>query len=229
MRTRSINRAAAAVRAVAQITLVSTPFLFAGGAHAASATGSFTVSMPVNSPTCTVATSNSTVALPTAGSANQTLGNYFSTNGLTTAAQEGGLWFTSATLNQTATITCSTASTPILSFTVEPAGGASLFAGYGAQMYMVDSATTPNKAGGGFLALGYEQVSVNGTAAPQPYETIGSGSISLYTTTFTTSAVPSGTATVVWRPALQNNSSTAAMGTPTGGSYNSPGQIVVNY
>jgi hypothetical protein len=220
------HRHGAAFRALARAAVLAVPVLVAGGAHAASATGTFTVSMPVNSPSCTVATSNSTVSLPTVSSPSQTISNYLAINAITTAAQLSGD-VTSAALNQTATITCTTASTPILSFIVEPASGASVASSYTAVMYFVDAATTPNKAGAGNMNLKYEQVSVNGTAAAQSYAV--SGNLTPYTTTFTTSAVANGTATVVWRPEFGNPTNTTAMGTPTGGSYNSPGQIVVNY
>jgi hypothetical protein len=205
------------------------PCLFAINARAATASGTFTVSMPVNSPVCTVSTNNATVALPTAGSPNQTLGNYFSTNSITTASQYGGTWVTSAALNQTATISCTTASTPILNFVVQPATGAVVTAAGPAVVYLVDTATTPLKAGAGNMYLLYEQVSINGTAAPFSYANTTNNAVAPYTTTFTTAAVANGTATVVWRPALYSASATTAMGTPAGGSFTSPGQIVINY
>jgi hypothetical protein len=223
------NRPVSAWRVLVQAALFAAPFLAGGGeAHAASTTGAFTVSMPVNSPTCTVANGNPTLSLPTGASQTQTLGAYLSANGITTAALESGGWVTAASLNQTATITCTTASVPILSFVVEPASGASLSNGPGI-VYLVDSAATPSKAAAGYLSMAYEQVSVNGTAAPQSYLNGSQTVINPNSTTFTTSPVANGTATVVWRPALYNGLGTAAMGTPTGGSYNSPGQIVVNY
>jgi hypothetical protein len=222
--THAIRRAAGC-SALAQAALIAGSLLGAGGVHAASTTGTFTVSMPVNSPTCTVANSNSTVSLPTVASPNQTLGNYFSTNAITTASTVNSGWYAAgSSLNQTATITCTTASTPILSFVVEQASGAT--GPNTAQTYLVDAATTPVKAGAGNFLMVYEQVSVNGTAAAFTYAGV---SPIPYATSFTTSAVANGTATVVWRPVFEDASSTTAMGTPTGGSFNSPGQIVVNY
>jgi hypothetical protein len=111
---------------------------------------------------------------------------------------------------------------------VEPAAGAILNSSFAAEALLVDSASTPNKAAAGNLIMNYEQISVNGAAPPAAYEASG-GAIQPYATTFTTSAVTNGTATVVWRPTFFDLSSTTALGTPSGGSYNSPGQIVVNY
>lgn len=199
--------------------------LFAVNAHAATASATFNVVLGVNAPVCTVSTNNATVALPTAGSPNQTIANYLSANGITTASQLNASYSTSAALNQLATITCTTASTPISSFVVQPAAGSSFTVGTGIAN-LLDTGTV--KAGGGSIYVGYEQISVNGTAAAQSY-TNTSGTPTPYTTTFTTAALANGTATVAWRPFVYNGGGTTAIGTPAGGSFSSPGQIIINY
>jgi hypothetical protein len=212
-------------RILSRMVVIVLPCLIAANAHAATASGTFTMSLGVNSPVCTVSTNNATLTLPTVTSQNQTLGNYFSTNAITTAGQFNASWLTSTAFNQTATITCTTPSTPILSFYVSPAPGASIAGSLSGQAFLVDSASA--KAAAGNLEISYEQVSINGTATPFAY--VAAGIVSAYTTVFSTSAVANGIATVVWRPTLFNGSATTAMGTPNGGSYSSPGQIVVNY
>ena len=221
-------------RTLSQFALLAVPCLFAVNAQAATASGTFNTVMNVNSPVCTVATTNATITLPVASSPNQTMTAYLTANGITTANVPNGIiaatGFTSSTLNQTATITCTTASTPILGFVVAPAAGASLVTTFGTDIAFLTD-TGGAKAGGtgnNGMWLMYDQVSVNGTAAPFAY--VGSGSATPYATTFTTAAVANGAATVVWRPILYIQVAPAnPIGNPTGGSYSSPGQIVVNY
>ena len=207
------------------------PCLFAAHAQATTATANFTVSLPVNSPSCTVTNDNATVLLPTATSPNQTGAAYLSANGITTASIFGA-GVTSPTLNHSATITCTTASTPITSFVVAPATGASIAPPGGAAAFLVDTAATPNKAANS-IQLWYEQVSVTnpaGTAVAAPWSYIsGANAVTPYSTSFTTTAIANGTATVVWRPVLYVPFGVNVMGTPTGGAFISPGLITVNY
>lgn len=209
-----------------------------GVAHAAAANSSVLITMPVASPTCTVTNSNSAgttrIALPSAS--GQTLGaTAYVTAQFPTAAVVGGTWMTStaASFQQTATVSCSVQNTAILSFVVQPGPSASTLSSATGQQYLIDSTTpTPAKAAGGNLIMGFEQVSVNGSAAAYSYQTSSGGVIQPYTTAFGTTTAGSGSnyiATVVWRPVVNASNSTTAIGNPTGGKFSGTAQIVANF
>ncbi len=201
-------------------------------AHAATATANVEIDLPVNSPTCTVTNNNATVSLPNASSASVSLPTYMSIN-LPTPALQGAPWVTSTTLNQTATVSCSTAGTIVTSFVVQPGSGASLRPGATAQQFMTDTAS--NRLAGGDALLSFEQVSwqTDGsavTSAPFSYQD-GAGNVSAFTSpSFITGPLNSGVslAYVVWRPVLANTGS-SPIGTPVGGSFSGSAQIVANY
>lgn len=204
--------------------------LFAAALHpvaqAASATATVPVAMVVNSPLCTVANSNASIELPPATSALMTMPQYFTANGITTTSLYGYPMFTAASLNQTATISCSLANVMIQSFGIKPSASATLPANHPGIQYLVDSAAA--KAGAGDFLVGAEQVSVNTVAAPLNY---GYTSLTPNTTPFATGAVTSGasTAQVVWRPYLGSANSAAPIGSPVGGQFTGSFDIVVNY
>lgn len=199
-----------------------------------------TVSVPINAPTCTVAnTGGNSITLPQA-SMSQTIGTYQSlylpTLGLATSTRAGN-YYTSSALNQTATITCSAANTPITGIVVQPGPSATLYSpGYSIQ-FLVDATTPkPVTAAGGNFPFTTEQVSINGSAAPWSYHDDATGQPRFYTTPFTTGQLSTGgtpvsTASVVWRPqfAVGAAFTGSVFGNPTGGSYNGSLQIVVNY
>ena len=217
------------------------PCLVAVNAQAATTTGTFSVQMTVNSPVCTVGTTNATVTLPTGTSQSQTLGQYLTANSITTTGQFATSSVTGPSLNQTATITCVTASVPITSFVVQPAVGAKASYLAPTVAYLTDAATPPNIAGAntstgaGDLLVAYEQVTVNGTPAAWSYVDPTTFALKPYVGGFSTTNAANGTATVVWRPSFSIGSSstplssTTAMGAATGGSFSSPGTITVNY
>ncbi|WP_157639155.1 hypothetical protein [Burkholderia ubonensis] len=199
-------------------------------AHAGSNTSlPITLSLAVSSANCTVANNNTSISLPS-GAPSTTVANWITSNA-TVAGQKGAGWYTSANLNQTATVSCTAANTPILSVVVQPASGATTATGNTAEQNLVDTATTPNKAGGTTpMLMGYEQVSVGGTAAAYSYDS-GTGPQS-YSTAFQTGALSgtTSTATVVWRPAFSaNGSTTSTLGTPSGGNYTGNAVINITY
>ncbi|WP_186053795.1 hypothetical protein [Burkholderia gladioli] len=225
------------MRVVAAATCAAASLLGgAGVAHAASASSSFLISMPVSNPTCTVTNSNSggtaRIALPSASS--QTLGaTAYVTAQYPTAAVLGGTWYTSssASYQQTATVACSVQNTAILSFAVQPGPSASVVSGKTGQQYLIDTTSpTPVKAASGNILMGFEQVSVNGTSALYSYQTTA-GVIQPYTTAFGTNTVSGSdyAATVVWRPTVSAGGSTVAIGNPTGGKFSGTAQIVANF
>ncbi len=205
------------------------------------------VDLAVTAPACSVwngssptagagtsATTSATVLLPAVSSSSMTNVQYLSWNGITTAATAGGNWVTSANFNQTATIQCSVANTTITSFVIQPGAGALIATSFGSgNQYMIDAGTTPVKAASGNLVLNFEQVQVNGSNAPATYASPTNGTITPYTTAFSTGALQSDSysyATVTWRPALNVNLTTAAMGTPLAGTdFHGYAQIVANY
>lgn len=202
-------------------------------AQALQANATVTLSLPVNSPTCTVANSASTVTLQ-AASTSQTAGNYQTANlpltGLSTTPTSVTYW-TSAALNQTALITCNQSNTPITSVIVAPGPNAALTGPGLNRQYMIDTAATPNRLDN--VILTSEQVSVNGAAAPLSYQDVSSGVLKYYTTPFSTGTATgspaTSTATVVWRPQILFWDRNVLFTNPTGGSYNGSFQIQVNY
>lgn len=206
---------------------------FAGAANAAVATNNVPMTMAVSGvPTCTVANSNASIVLASATMA-QTVQNYLTNNSITTPAIAGNV-FTSAALNQTATISCSNANTSITSILVQPGTNAKIAGAFTGYQLLVDQAATPTVAGGvssnsGFL-WSSDLVSVNGTSTPASFVT-SSNLVQPYTTSFTTGALSgsTSTATFVWRPTAYAGTPTAVIGNPTGGSFSGSYQIVVNY
>lgn len=210
-------------------------------AQAAQATSpAVTINLPINAPTCTVANTSGNSITLTSAPLSQTLGSYQAANwptaGLATSTQSGN-YFTSSTLNQTATISCSTANAQISSVVVQPGSNATLLGAGSAVQYLVDTTTpTPLKAGGGALAVAAEQVSINGTATPWNYTDIPTGQPKSYSTPFFTGSLSTGgtpvsTATVVWRPqfTLLANNTSALLGNPTGGTFSGSFLVLINY
>lgn len=214
-------------------------------AQAAQATSpAVAISLPVNSPTCTVSNSGSAITLP-AASVGQTVGSYQALNlpdlAATSSIASFGTTYmrTSTSLRQTATISCSAANTAITSFYVKPGPGAKIVGTLDSVQYLIDATTpTPVMAAGGaggLMAVVAEQLSVNGNAALYAYTTTNTGVINPYTTPFNTGALntaptPVSTATVVWQPVIAATAGDPTKFTaPTGGSYNGSFQIVVNY
>lgn len=197
------------------------------------------VSLPVNSPNCTVSNNNSSINLP-AASVGQSVGSYQALNLTTSPASAPGATdtFTSTSLNQTATISCSIANTPISSISIQP--GPAAFTGSPTPVsyqFLVDTSSPPVKAGGGaggVMNFQAEQISTNGNAAAFVYGAPSTSAITPYTVQFSTGALtgsPSASvATIVWRPIFYTGvNSQNKFTTPTGGSYNGSFQIVVNY
>lgn len=200
-------------------------------ANAAQAMVDIPIQLDVNSPTCTIANSASTVMLPAGGSSTQTWDQYMSSNAITTDAVHGGAK-TSAALNQTLTVTCNTPNVPIQNVIVQPASSATLVGVCDAAANMVDaSVPTPLKLAGGGAVIGYDQVSINGTSAPHFYGGAGASGCGRnpYTTAFNTGPLVAGasTATVVWRPEF--SPSPNPLGQPTGGSFKTTATAVINY
>ncbi|MGP8431795.1 hypothetical protein ACT2FY_01095 [Paraburkholderia fungorum] len=203
-------------------------FVASTSVHAASATATVAITMNVNAPKCSVAaTTGSTVSLPMALSPTTTVGSYLSTNFTTASHYTSVGWVTSSNVNQTATISCDTPNTIITSFLVQPGSGASLYPGTTGYQYLVDGSSPPVQAAGGGIVMAYEQVSVNGIAAPFAYLT-GNSSYA-YSTPFSTDSSTPSTATVVWRPIFYPQIPEAKLGNPTGGAYTAPATIVANY
>lgn len=197
-----------------------------------------TLSVPVNSPTCTVSNSSSTMTMP-AASVGQTVTAYQALNLPNTPASDPTATgvFTSNSLNQTATISCNSANTAIASFVVQPGPSAVTATAPGvAVQFLVDATTpTPVRLAAGSFAVVAEQVSVNGTAAPQSYGALSTYAINPYSTPFSTGALntaspPVSTATVVWRPiVITGVNNQVKIAAATGGLYNGSFQIIVNY
>lgn len=197
------------------------------------------VTLNVATPTCTVKNTAAAITLP-AASVGQTIGSYQALY-LTippAVAPSSPDSFTSATLSQTAVISCDTANTMISSFVVQPSSTA--FTGSPTPVsfqYLVDASVPPVKAGGGsggIFNFQAEQISINGSPAVFNYGSGSNSALTPYTTPFTTGALTgspaASTATVVWRPyfyaGVNNQNKFTA---PVGGSYNGSFQIVVIY
>lgn len=198
------------------------------------------ISLAVNSPTCTITNSMTAIPLPPA-SAGQTIASYQTQNLPIIASTATKDIYTASTLTQTAIISCNFANTPIQSFIVKPGPNAVLggtpAAPKNAFQYLVDTSPTPVKAGNAStenFSIIVEQLSVNGSPALTQYRD-GSSTQLPYTTTFFTGALstganPTSIATVVWRPIIYippGQSDTFA--NPTGGSFNGSFQIQINY
>lgn len=192
-----------------------------------------TVSLPVNSPTCTILISSPTITLP-AASTSQTAGNYqtayLPTQGLSTNPSSIP-YYTSAQLNQTATISCNQANTPIASVIVVPGANANLTGPGLNSQYLIDSAPTPNRLTN--VVMTPEQVSINGTPAAMSYHDPLTGLPKAYTTPFSTGSLTgspaTSTATVVWRPQFVFFDRNIVFTSPTGNSYNGVFQMKVDY
>ncbi|MDN6884683.1 hypothetical protein QMO14_13855 [Variovorax sp. CAN2819] len=190
-------------------------------AQAASATADFTVTLPVNAPVCTVTTAAADIRLTTGASAQQMTKSYLQSAGFDLNNKTNGGMFASPNFNQTATIKCTTPATPISSVWIRPTGDKALKE-KDKYTWLLD--TKGNKASGGNLYMSFEQLKVNDKDAFQSYKD------GPYKTTFTTSNVADGTATVTWRPVVwADYPDTTPMGTPDGGSFGASGQIVVDY
>lgn len=221
--------------AVIAATLVSAGTAMTVNAATATATVQFVLG--VTAPTCTVSSSAATVVLPVATSASMTQTQWRIANGITTASANGlTKRYTSSSLNQTATVGCNASAASILGFSVQPGPGASLYPGVAGLQYLIDETpSTAVKAADGNLAMEFEQVSINGAAAPFGYA--NASTVATYSTPFnTTNPVEttnpigfSSTAIVVWRPVFYDSGTATALGNPTGGSYKGSAQIVVNY
>lgn len=202
-----------------------------------------TISLSVTSPTCSVLNNNPSIALPPA-TVGQTVGNYQALNlpNLAATSQTPGFGTTfmrsSATLKQTATISCTSANTPIQSIVIKPGPGAKTIGTADSIQYLVDSSVPPAMAAGGvggLMSVVAEQLSINGAAAPFAYTATNTGLITPYTTVFNTGPLntaptPVSVATVDWQPII---GATAGSTTPftaaTGGSFNGSFQIQINY
>lgn len=221
-------------------TLLFTAIMALSGPTSAQAANTInstvTMSLPVNSPVCTIINSSNSIALPTA-SYGQGIVSYAALNfPLKAPSVPAGTQLTSTTLNQTATISCNQANTLITSFLVKPGPNASFNpTAQNSSQWLVDATMpTPVKLLG--LPTLAEQVSVNNTITPFIYwDSNNNGNTLAYTTPFQTGALSTGanpvsTATVVWRPTFYVAAPiTETFGTPVGGSYNGSFQIVVNY
>ena len=220
------------LRSISIIALVSSSFV-SGPVQSASATsGAIPFTLSVLSPTCTVSNVSSSLTLPATTGPNQTQNDWLSANGINTPGAFGsGLWMTSPSLNQTATISCNASVASILAVAVQPGASASVNNPNTAQQFLIDGTTpVPEKAAGGKLVMAFEQVSINDKLAPYSYMN-GAGVVQSYTTPFNTVnvATSSSTATVVWRPVFVSGFSATAFGNPTGGAFTGSAQIVVNY
>jgi len=195
---------------------------FGAQVQAATATADFTVTLPVNAPVCTVTTGAADIKLTTGASAQQMTKAYLQSAGFDLNNKTGGGLYASPNFNQTATIKCTTPATPINSVWIKPTGGDKALKEKDKYTWLVDS--KGNKASGGNLYMGFEQLKVNDKDAFQSYKD------GPYKSTFTTSNVADGTATVTWRPVVwADYPDTTPMGTPEGGSYGASGQIIVDY
>lgn len=188
------------------------------------------ISLKASTPVCSIANTSNQITLPAAQGPTLTQQQYLTANAINTAAQLGAGWVTSATLNQTAVVSCDTAAVPMVSLAVMNSGSASPGLGPGLQ-YLVDATVgTPQKMSGGNLQLGAEQVSVNGASAPFSYFD-ATGASKPYTGAWATGALVSGasTASVVWRPVFSTTGPATALGQPTGGVFKGSFQLVLNY
>ena len=209
-----------------------TVFVATAEAHAASAVANVPIILAVVAPVCTVSNNAASVILPPASSTAMTQDQWLTANGITTTAVVNSAWKTSASLNQTATISCNSPAATISSVLVQPGAGASLVSTNTATQFLVDAAVPPFKAAGGNLIMAFEQVSINGASAIHSYQTNANPSVpQSYSIPFNTvsAGASSSTATVVWRPTLSNENRPTALGTPSGGSFMGSAQIVINY
>lgn len=210
------------------------------------------IDLPVTAPVCSVwtgtAASSSTttsgvistvspaITLPSVSSPSTTVGQYFGLNGISTLAYNlTSNWYTSAALNQTATIQCDTANTIISSFVVQPdSSKAALVPSTTNTQYLIPAPGSTTYAAGGVLQMIFEQYAVNGTTAQYSYWGGSGNSSQAYSTGFSTGALSSGKsyATVVWRPVMSNNSSTnsAVIGSPpTGTAWYAYAQLSIGF
>lgn len=194
---------------------------FGAQVQAATATADFTVTLPVNAPVCTVTTTAADIKLTTGASGQQMTKAYLQSAGFDLNNKTIGGMYASPNFNQTATIKCSTPATPINSVWIKPTGDKAVKE-KDKSTWLVDS--KGNKASGGNLYISFEQLKVNDKDAFQSYKD------GPYKTTFTTSNVADGTATVTWRPAVSADyADSTPLGTPEAGSYGASGQIIVDY
>lgn len=190
-------------------------------AQAATATADFTVTLPVNAPVCTVSTAAADIKLTTGASGQQTTKAYLLSAGFDMSNKTAGGMWASPNFNQTATIKCTTPATPINSVWIKPTGDKAVKE-KDKYTWLVDA--KGNKASGGNLYMSFEQLKVNDKDAFQSYKD------GAYKTTFTTSNVADGTATVTWRPVVWADSpDSTPLGTPEAGSFGASGQIIVDY
>ncbi|RUP26068.1 MAG: hypothetical protein EKK45_17320 [Curvibacter sp.] len=188
------------------------------------------ISLKASTAVCSISNTANQISLPAALGPTVTQQQYLQANAINTAAQLGSGWVTSATLNQTAVVSCDTAAVPLTSLTVMNSGSASPGLGPGLQ-YLVDATVgTPQKLSAGNLQIGAEQVSVNGVSAPFSYFDATGASLP-YTGTWVTGALVNGasSASVVWRPVFSTSGPATALGLPTGGAFKGSFQLVLNY
>lgn len=222
------------------LAAASCAILAPAAAQAATATSPVIgISLAVNSPVCTVTNSTNSIVMPPASLGQSTVSYQALNLPLRSTTSTGPQW-TSTSLNQTATISCNTANTPISSFVVKPGPSATTSTTTNTAAQWLVDATTPTPVKVGTAAFGnfgiyVEQVSVNNSPAEYLYADPTNANVRAYTTVFQTGALSTGaspvsTATVVWRPTFYvPASNTDTFGNPTGGSYNGSFQIVVNY
>lgn len=203
-----------------------------GSVNATQVNTTVTLSMTVAASICSVAVQNANITLPPTNPTITTLA-YMNANNLTTASAAGSSMYTSSSLNQTTTVTCTVPGTAITSLTVQPNIGTTI-GSYGATALqtLVDTAASPlfaakTGSGGTSWLWGAELYSINGVVTPNSFAD-SSWAIKSFPTSFATNTKSPSTATFIWRPTVNAGDSTQ-LGNPTGGKFSGSYIVVVNY